>query len=101
MKNDAQKQADMEAFEREIYSLSKEIPTHTKKEFTFTALERQMLAQQATIAALANQAQNIIINEHVIRRLGIEPNPSIRVRYAVGLGRLVIFTPKEVRNEKK
>lgn len=90
-----QKKIDMEAFEKEIDSVSKELPNHEHKEFTFNGIERQMLAQQATIAALAQQAQNIIINEQVIKRLGIKPNANMRIRYSVGLGRFVVFTPKK------
>lgn len=91
---ETQKRADLQAFEAEIRNVAKEFPTHEKKEFTFTLLERQMLAQQATIEALARQSQTIIINEQVIKRLGFQPNPQMRVRYSVGLGRFVIFLPK-------
>ena len=91
---EAQKKEDMQLFEKEITNVSQKLPSHSKKEFTFTALERQLLAQQATIEALAKNAQEAIINEVCLKRLNVTPSQNIHIRYSVGLGRFVVFAPK-------
>jgi len=84
----------MAAFEAEAKAVAEKLPGHKVKEFTFSNLEQQMLAEQQTITALAQQSQNKIVNEYVLRRVGIEPSPAIHVRYSIGLGRFIVFIPK-------
>ena len=86
---------DMAFFEAEIKATAKKLPDYNRKELTFTPAERQLLAQQATIEVLVRQAQEIIINTICLPRSGIIPSNKIHVRYSVGLGRFVIFSPKE------
>lgn len=93
---DKQKQADLELFENDIEESAKKWKDHKKKQFTFTGLEQQMLAEQDTIIALAERTKLKVLNEISIRRIGLEPNPTIKLRYHVGLGRFVVFIPKKV-----
>lgn len=92
---EAQKKRDMELFEKEISESAKKLPGFTKKEFTFTSDERQFLAQQDTIRALSDLARDHIINEYCLSRVGIQHAPELRIAYSVGLGRFVVFIPKE------
>lgn len=92
--NEEQLKKDMALFNNAIERALKEFPEHKVKEFTFTALEQQMLAEQDTIVALAERTKLKILNELAVKRVGIMPNPSIKLRYHVGLGRFVVFTPK-------
>jgi hypothetical protein len=91
---DDQKKKDLEAFEEDIKNVASQLPGHKIKEYTFNALEQQLLAEQQTIAVLAGQTQNKVINEVCLKRVGVEPSPAIHVRYSIGLGRFVCFTPK-------
>ena len=94
MKMDEQKKKDMKLFEASVQSLSEQLPNHKIKEFTFSSFEQQLLAEQQTIAVLAQQTQNKIINEICLKRVGILPSPAINVRYSIGLGRFVVFSPR-------
>lgn len=96
MKNDveAQKKADLELFEADVKAVAQQLPSHKIKEFTFSNLEQQMLAEQQTIIVLAGNTQNKIINEVSLKRIGVEPSPAIHIRYSIGLGRFVVFVPK-------
>ena len=91
---------DQEMFESQIQLMAKDLPNYKMKEFTFSNFEQQLLAEQATIATLAEQTQNKIINEICLKRLGITPSPAIKVPYAIGLGRFVVFIPKLPKVEK-
>lgn len=101
MNNEDQKKKDMEIFEADAKATAASLPNHKVKEFTFSNLEQQMLAEQQTIMALAQQSQNKIINEYILRRIGIEPSPAIHIRYSIGLGRFIVFVPKLPKAEKK
>lgn len=98
MINEEQRKQDALAFEKNIEEITAQLPNHKKKEFTLTAIERAMLAEQQTIIALATQAQERIINELCLRRVGVEASPQISVQYAIGIGRFVVFTPKKSSN---
>lgn len=98
-----QKKQDIEVFENDIKVSVENWPDHKKKEFTFTILEQQLLAQQDTILALAERTKLAVINELALRRVNIDPNPGIKLRYHIGLGRFVLFIPKvekTVKSEK-
>lgn len=99
LKNDIeeQKKKDLETFKKVVKDVADQLPNHTVKEFTFSSLEQQMLAEQQTIIALAQGSQNKIINELCLKRIGVQPSPAIKVRYAIGLGRFVVFVPKETK----
>lgn len=85
---------DMALFDNDIKQSMQKWPDHKAKEFTFTALEQQILAEQDTIVALSERTKLKILNELAVKRVGIMPNPSVKLRYHVGLGRFVVFTPK-------
>lgn len=91
---DKQKQADMKIFEDDIKATAVNLPGHIIKEFTFTKEEQQNLAEQQTIMSLAQNSQNRLINETCLKRVGVQPSPAIHIRYSIGLGRFVVFSPK-------
>lgn len=95
-----QKKADTQAFAEEIKKVAESFPNHTMKEFTFSKFEQQLLAEQVTIAKLAEGTSNKLINELCLKRVGITPSSGMNVRYAIGLGRFVVFTPKSTQLEK-
>jgi hypothetical protein len=98
---DDQRKQDMQVFEDDIKNVASQFPNHTIKEFTFNNFEQKFLAQQQTIIALGQEAQIAIVNEVCLKRIGIMPNPTIVIRYSIGLGRFVVFTPKLPKIKKK
>lgn len=69
-------------------------PTHIKKEFTFSIVEKRRLAQQEAVGLISQQAISDIVNMDVLPRIGITPDPEIRIIYDVNVGKLTIWTPK-------
>lgn len=90
-----QLEAEQKKFEDRIAEVTKELEnSHIAKEYTFSIIEKRRLIQQQTIAFLVQQAVDDIINLTVLPRIGISPNPTIRVSYDVTLGKFVVFSPK-------
>lgn len=80
--------------------------SHDKKEYTFSTVERRRLLQHETIIISIQQFIDDIINQNVLPRIGISPNPTIKVFYDIPLGKLIVWTPKpipvaEVKEEVK
>lgn len=69
--------------------------THTAKEYTFNLTEKRRLLQQQTIKIMVDNAIDDILNMSVLPRVGITPNPKIRVLYDFTLGRFTVFSPKD------
>jgi hypothetical protein len=91
---EAQRKKDTVIFEEEIKAAQNLYPNHIKKEFTFNALERTLLAEQDTIIALANQAKEHILNRYALGRIGVDFDTNMRIYYSIGLSRFVVLQPK-------
>ena len=68
--------------------------THTKKEYTFSTVEKRRLLQQESIIAFAQQAVDDIINLSALARLDITPTKEFRVIYDSSLGKFIVWEPK-------
>jgi hypothetical protein len=96
---EAQKKIDTEAFEADVKNVAATLPNHTQKEYAFTRQEQQMLAEQQTIVALGERMQLRVINEMSLKRVDVVPTPETNVRYHIGLGKFVVFVPKDKAGE--
>jgi hypothetical protein len=96
-----QKAEDSALFESDIKACTEKWADHKRKEFTFSAFEQQLLAEQETIVALAQRTKLKVLNDLAVKRVGLEPNPLIKLRYHIGLGRFVVFVPNLPKTEKK
>lgn len=77
---------------------------HVRKEFTFNKKELRTLTQQATIETLGQKvmefsrmATNDLINMEVLPRVGIIPNPEMRILYDFASKRFMVWMPKEAK----
>lgn len=96
--DELKKQLELEAqkFEDNVIKTHLKLAaTHEKKEYTFSAMEKQRLAKLQTVAFFVADAIDDIINLSVLARLGIKPDPSVRIMYDIALGRFTIWTVKE------
>lgn len=69
--------------------------THTKKEFTFTLVEKRRLVEMQMVEMVAHQAIDDIVNLEAIKRVGYDLDPEIKSMYDVNTGRFILFVPKE------
>ena len=69
--------------------------THDVKEYTFTVVEKRRLVEQQMVEIVARQATDDIINLEVLKRLGFDPSPDLKILFDINLGRLIVFFPKK------
>lgn len=74
--------------------------THTKKEYSFNLSEKRRLTQQQLITELAKKAQEDLIYEDVLTRVGIAPDPQTHTLYDATLGVFTVFIPLQPQTEK-
>ena len=68
---------------------------YSKREYTFSSIEKRRLMQQETIKILADEAMNDILNLNCLPRVGVEPSNEVRVLYDMTIGRFVVWIPKK------
>lgn len=82
--------------------------THSKKEYTFTKDEARQVLKVVGMNALAAQIQqlaqglaNDMINNNVLKRLGIIPNNEVKVLYDATIGKFAVWMPRKGDNTPK
>lgn len=74
--------------------------THTMKEFSFSVGERRQLVKIYTIQDLAQRTIQDILNNNALPRVGVIPNPNVKVTYDLTVGRFAVMTPRENKTKK-
>lgn len=68
--------------------------THDMKTYSFSVDEARQLAKIDAAIKLANSAVEDILNNNVLKRLGYEPNPELKMLYDITLKRIAVWAPK-------